>query len=157
MHTQCPLSFFNLTCLIMTCREIANFKRWKQHHSGPSLLNQSVGKYQNLCSVSGSRRRCWIPVERVLKFNTQTQPGHDWESAECKWFNSTSKWLQELVWHKQPRREWGDVVLNDYNSECSPFWLRTQLLNMMLGGNWLEDVIFLLGVSQDRNLRVLSK
>lgn len=64
-----------------------------------------------------------------------------WDSSECKWFNSTSKWLHELLRHKQSCWEWGDMVLNDYNAECFPVRLSSSTkINLRM---WFSFKLFL--------------
>lgn len=113
-----------------TGRKLRHFRCWS--------ANLRISVVSQVAVDAKSRLR------RIQEPNRQTQPQHDSRNRQnvsdstAPLSGCTSFW-----WHKQPRRLWGDTLLNDYDSECSPVWLYTQLFSR----NRPEDVIFLLGVS----------
>lgn len=85
------------------------FLFWKRQESG-----------QQMCVVSRVAIDAKSQLGECWNLTVKHSLSKTWDSSKCKWFNSTSKWLHELLRHKQSCWEWGDMVLNDYNAECFP-------------------------------------
>lgn len=112
MHTHYYILIFSL---IIICSVIVNVPFSK--YTGKWSAN---GK---MCVVSQVAVDAKSQLSECWNLTLKHSLSRTWESSVSKWFNSTSKWLHERLWHKQSRWEWGDTVLNDYNSECFPIRL----------------------------------